>query len=218
MHNKEDIILTEAQKEIYNLYLKGLANKNSRPYNKRKDFSDIDNDIKYSLIKLDNFFKRNPEINRQIYFDAGFRCAKDTFLSLSFFHNSFILKEYSKLINERYNLDIESDSTVSDFISGLKYIVSFVKENNIKFNDYPNAVNSTGIKWMLIHLKEQKISLYHFHFFEIFLKDLGPDEILNIYLADFRNKFCDTKRQYLFSKRLKEIGLKVNTIINQKLK
>ena len=43
-----------------------------------------------------------------------------------------------------------------------------------------------------------------------YLKNLGNDDIMNLYLTEFRKKFCETKRQYLLSKRLKEIGAKVN--------
>ena len=36
--------LTENQQKIYNLYLKHLALSQNRPYNKRKDFSNISDD------------------------------------------------------------------------------------------------------------------------------------------------------------------------------
>ena len=53
--------LTENQQKIYNLYLKHLALSQNRPYNKRKDFSNISDDIKTDLVKLDLFFQRNPD-------------------------------------------------------------------------------------------------------------------------------------------------------------
>lgn len=63
--------LTENQQKIYNLYLKHLALSQNRPYNKRKDFSNISDDIKTDLVKLDLFFQRNPEINEDLFFKSG---------------------------------------------------------------------------------------------------------------------------------------------------
>ena len=65
---------------------------------------------------------------------------------------------------------------------------------------------------MLSHLKKQYISLYHLHAFHLKLSDLYEDEILNIYLEDFKKKFFETQRQYNYSKRLKNIGNKLNEI------
>lgn len=206
--------LTEKQKEIYNIYLKELACSQKRPYRPRKDFSDIDDSTIYSLVKLDGFFNRNPEVDKNLFFKAGFVYSGNTYLTLSFFNNYSVIKYYTRLINEKYGNYIDSDDSVNDFIKGLKFVIEFVKDNKIKLLDYPYAVNEHGVKWILIHLKQQKISLYHIHAFEVPLRELGDDEILNIYLADFKKKFCDTKRQYLFSKRLKEIGSKVTLTKN----
>ena len=207
---EKNIELTEEQKAIYNIYNKELAIANNRPYQNRKNFDNLDNTTKLILIKLDFFFKRNPEIIKDLYFKSGFKYQSNTFLPLSFFYNISVLKNYNRLLSEKYNLNVDSPESVKDFIEGLKFIIEFVRKNKINLKDYPNSVNEHGVKWILIHLKQQKISLYHFHCFNVSLKNLGNDDIMNLYLTEFRKKFCETKRQYLLSKRLKEIGAKVN--------
>lgn len=204
--------LTENQQKIYNLYLKHLALSQNRPYNKRKDFSNISDDIKTDLVKLDLFFQRNPEINEDLFFKSGFANLTNSYLHLGFFHTYIAVKSYSKFIKERYNTFIDSDESVNDFIEGLKFIINFVRENKIKLHDYPKITNDKGIFQYLIHLKKQYISLYHLHAFHLKLSDLYEDEILNIYLEDFKKKFFETQRQYNYSKRLKNIGNKLNEI------
>lgn len=205
-------ILTESHKEIYNIYLKYLALKNNRPYQKRKNFDDVTeySDTYSALVKLDLFFKRNPELNINLYFKLGFESSKDTFLKLDYFLNLHVLKNYNRYIKTRYNTDIDSIPSIEDFKSGLFFIIQFLRENNVKLNDYSIHKNTSGVYSFLIHLKQQKISLYHLHCFNISLSGISlPDEILNIYLDDFRNKFYQTKRSYEYSRILKQIGNKV---------
>lgn len=204
----EQFEITEKHKQIYNTYLKHLAQKNNRLYKRRKDFSKLEPQIVANLLKLELFFNRNPEIDMDLYFKAGFQYASDTFLDLGYFLNLIVLRNYSKVIKERYNIFVDSDESFKDFIRGFEFIVSFVKANNIQFNDYVNCRNERGVLWCLIHLKQQRISLYHLHAFNFSISGLA-DEILNIYLEDFRTKFFETKRQYTFSNRLKTVGDKV---------
>lgn len=207
-------MISDLQKEIYNLYLKELAIKNNRPFARRKDFDNLSEAIKTDLLKLELFFIRNPEINRDLYFKAGFTFSNDTFLTLGYFHNLNVLKHYAKLEKQRYNVFIDSDESIKDFVEGLKFIISFLKENNLTLKDYSNCKNDYQIYWYLIHLKLHKISLYHLHTFNISIQGFEED-ILNIYLENFRQKFFETRRQYTFSKKLKIIGNKITTIQTQ---
>ena len=81
--------MTEQHKLIYNLYLKNLAIKNNRPYKPRIDFSNISKDTEAAIIKLGLFFDRNPEINIDWYFKAGFQATTSTFLKIENFHKTF---------------------------------------------------------------------------------------------------------------------------------
>lgn len=204
----EQLEITDKHKQIYNTYLKHLAYKSNRLYTNRKDFSNLEPQTISNLIKLELFFNRNPEIDMDLYFKSGFQYSNNTFLDLGYFLNLIVLKNYSKAIKERYNIFVDSDESFKDFIRGFEFIVAFVKTNNIHFNDYIICQNEKGVLWCLIHLKQQKISLYHLHAFNFSISGFA-DEILNIYLEDFRTKFFETRRQYTFSNRLKTIGDKV---------
>lgn len=208
--------MTEQHKLIYNLYLKNLAIKNNRPYKPRVDFSNISKDTEVAIIKLGLFFERNPEINIDWYFKAGFQATTSTFLKIENFHNIAMIKCYSKFIKQYYNNSVDSPEVIDDFVEGLKFIISFLKENGITLRDYPRATNEHGIPYILIHLKKQQISLYHFHCFNVSFSDINlGDEILNMYLDDFKTKFFETKTQYTRSNKLKTIGDKITSKINQ---
>lgn len=208
--------LTEQHKSIYNLYLKHLALKNKRPYKKRLDFSNLPEDRKVALIKLGMFFDRNPEINIDLYFKVGFMPETSTFLKLENFYSIDNIKRYNRFIKRYYNLAIESQEVIDDFVNGLKFIINFLKDTGIKLKDYPIATNKHGIKFILMHLKKQQISLYHFHCFGVSFSEIDfGDEILNMYLEDFRQKFFETKRQYDESKTIKTIGNKIKLKIER---
>lgn len=208
--------MTEQHKLIYNLYLKYLAIKNNRPYKARENFDDLPEDRKSALIKLGLFFDRNPEINKELYFKVGFNSVPHTFLNLEYFYHISVIKNYNKFIRQYYNLSVEEPEVINDFVEGLKFIVSFVRDNKIKLKEYPNFCNENGIKYALVHLKQRHINLYHFHCFNISFSDINlGDEILNIYLEDFKNKFFETKRQYLTSNKIQTIGYKIKQQIEK---
>lgn len=205
------IEISELQKLIYNTYLKYLAISLNRPFKSRQNFDNVDNDVLLALVKLETFFVRNPEINLDLYFKVGFNEHPNTYLSIGFFNNFSIIKKYARYIREKYSQDVESPGIVEDFKEGLAFIIQYMKENKCTLTDYINSTNKVGIKNFLIHLKEQKINLFHLHALGIIIDRTFSDEILNIYLEGFREKYFKTKDLYSNSTKIKTIGTKIVT-------
>lgn len=205
--------LNNFQKQIYNSYLKALACKAGRPYTPRKDFSDIQDEIYTAILKLESLFLRNPEINMDYYFRAGLDA--EDIRTITTFVRPVYLKHYVRYMVKRDGLSPDSESVQKDFVEGFKFIISFLKEHNLKLDDYPIAVNDSGIPWYLIHLKQRKILMYHLHHFNISPPQMG-DELLNIYTSDFRQKFSDTWRSFKNSTKLKSISENIKQLENKK--
>lgn len=207
--------ISDFQKLIYNTYLKQLSINLNRPYRKREFFGDLEDDKKLALAKLELFFNRNPEINIDLYFKSGFMDNKNSFISINSFNDFSIVKKYTKLIKEKYNKDVEDDNIVSDFKAGLSFIIQYLKENNLHINQYIEQTNNSGVKMCFKHLKEQRISLYHLHALNLNITRDYPNEILNLYLDNFREKFYATQLKYKNSHKIKEIGDKIITKLKQ---
>jgi hypothetical protein len=214
MPKTNDFELTDFHKEIYNTYLKQLAIKLKRPYCKRKDFSKLPIETIEALLKLDLFFKRNPELDIDLYFKAGMEMSPATVSVTDYLNNTRILRYYKNIVKSRYNENVDSDGSFNDFIQGFKFITDFAKSNNLPLNEYITCVNDNGIPWCLIHLKQQKISMYHLHAFNFSISNFA-EEMLNLYLEDFKQKFYETRRQYFTSVRLKPVGDKIMSKIKQ---
>ena len=64
--------------QIYNTYLRVSRTKKNLPFKLRKDFSDIQKEERYPiLLKLENFFKRNPYVNLNDFFEAPYHVYED---------------------------------------------------------------------------------------------------------------------------------------------
>lgn len=120
---------------------------------------------------------------------------------------------YNRYSRERQLSNPDSPEILQSFIEGLKFIASFLRENNIKVKEYRDSVNGMEVPWYLIHLKEQKISFYHLHAFDISL-DSVPKDYKNLVFNGFDNIFNSTKDAYLTSKKMIEIGNKITEKVN----
>lgn len=207
----DNLEITDKQKEIFNYYLKNLALKNKRPYTKRKNFDKLTPEQKITLAKLELFFNRNPEININLYFQAGFEEVDNTFLDLGFFNNIKLVRSYTNYIKRKFDQFVDSPESLRDYIEAIAFIRSFNRKNNIEtIKDYFSSTNENGVFYCLIHLKQMKINLYIFHAYNIQLLDINlPEELLNIYLENFKEKFFRTKVQYKKSTKLQILADKI---------
>lgn len=201
--------------QIYNTYLRVSRSKKNLPFRLRKDFFDIQNDEKYPiLLKLENFFKRNPYVNLNDFFEAPYSVYEDEKdFRLDFYLTQKAVKIYNLYQKKKTFSDPDSDIQKKSVIDGLEFIYNFCKENKIQIDDYINHMTN-GMASVFLHLKEKQISIYNCLAFDDFQKTINKHnyELLEFMLGDiisklpiFRTKYYSSKKCMVISKQ----GLKI---------
>ena len=200
--------LSKNHEMIYNDYLKALAKANNRPYKFRKDFSNLGDDVKNTLYRLDLFFQTYKHIIPYNFFIAllEYKGLKFARLDDYLMHSAVIA--YSKWNKVKYENFVEDEKTVDDFMQGLKFIYDYCNEENINLKKYRTKVNSLGVHQMLIHLNEQRISYYHLHALNMQVEDFDSD-YLHITFNNFNEMFNLTRNQFNRTKIIKNISNKL---------
>lgn len=201
--------LTSAEKEIYNHYLKSLAEASNRPYKKRINFDNFKAEDTAALKKLAVFFNRYKHIYPFNFFRASFSITGEKYLHLDYFNKYKAVANYSKYNSARYESSADSEESIKSFKEGIFFICSFLKKNGLKLSDYRTCVNQYTVPWFLIHLKSQRISFYHLHAFGIKLFQV-PEDYKELVCGSFDEKFNKTLSSYMTSRKMKEIGNKIN--------
>lgn len=204
----------DSEKKIYNIYLKTLGENQNRPYNTKKDFSNLTDDVKMTLKRLVIFFDTYKDVNPIVFFRAGFKHEKQNFLELKFFSSLKASRIYAKYIREKYANSVDNEENIKDFKEGIIFIYDFMKENNLNLQDYVNKVNESGVPWFIVHLKKQNISFYHIHALDITL-DKFPNDFRELVMDDFENIFFSTKKNFENSMVMKKIGTKLNSFLKR---
>lgn len=201
-------MISEKGKEIYNFYLKALAEKSKRPYKRRTNFDKIDSAQEAAIAKLEYFFERYPNIYPLNFFRASFESTPENYLPLEHFNKYKATVKYTEWYNKKNNTVADSEESVQSFIEGVIFICKFCEANNLHVKEYRTAVNEMSVPWFLMHLQSKAISFYHLHALNIDINQV-PSEYKNIVIPGFDEKFYSTKRSYNTSVRLKNVGEKL---------
>lgn len=202
------MIINENQAKIYNAYLKSLADHAGRPYRERQNFDKIDKGKLAALDKLERFFERYPHIQPYNFFKASFdECGVD-FIKLEDFTKYKAVTIYGRKVRDMYESSADSKESIESFKSGIVFINDFTRRNGLSFGDYPNTVNKMGVPYYILHMKEQRISFYHLHIFDVELGSI-PEDYRELIMTGFDVNYHKTKRNYLSSTTMKSIGDKV---------
>lgn len=201
--------LTNKEKEIYNHYLKALAEASGRPYKKRINFDNFKPADYEALKKLALFFNKYKHIYPFNFFRANFSITGEKYLQLDYFNKYKSIANYSKYNSARYELSADSDESINSFVEGVDFICSFLKKNKLKLSDYRTCVNQYTVPWFIIHLKAQRISFYHLHAFGIKLIQI-PEDYKELVCSSFDEKFNKTLGTYMTSNRLKQLGNEIS--------
>lgn len=210
----ENLTLTDKEKEIYNAYLRALAEAANRAYKKRIDFSDFESESAEQLKKLNLFFNKFRHIMPYNFFKAGLYISEEKFLPLSFFNTYKAISCFTKYNKVKYELSADSDESIKSFKEGVTFICEFLKANRLSIADYRTCVNQFSVPWYAVHLKEQRISFYHLHAFGISKYSL-PQDYKELVCSGFDDKFNETLRTYQASNKLKQLGNKIKQAINK---
>lgn len=205
---------------IYNTYLRISRSKKNLPYKIRKDFSDIQNNQNYTtLLKLENFFKRNSYVNMNDFFEAPYLVYEDEKdFNLDFYLSQKAIKIYSLYQKKKTYLDPDSDIQRKSVLNGLEFIYNFCKNNKIELSDYmkhkTNAMNT-----VFLHLKEKNVSVYNCLAFSDFQKTINEQnyELLEFMLGDIISRLSIFRTKFYASDKCKKISIEGLKILKDRL-
>jgi len=206
--------------QIYNAYLRVSRSKKNLPFKLRKDFSNIQNEEKHAtLLKLENFFKRNPYVNLNDFFEAPYSVYEDEKdFGLDFYLTQKAVKIYNLYQKKKTFSDPDSDIQKKAVLDGLEFIYGFCKQNKILVDDYINHMTN-GMATVFLHLKEKNVSIYNCLAFEDFQKTINRHnyELLEFMLGDIISKISIFRTKYYSSKKCMNISKQGLKILKEKL-
>ena len=210
----EVLLISDFEKHIYNCHLKITRSKAGKPYQLRKDFSNIDAATANTLKKLSFFFKKHNHIAVEDFFSAPYNLYKDeTFYDLAYFNTLKAVKAYTTYKQSEQNLEPDSQQQLDNIKSSLRFILTFCNDNNIKIADYIR--HKTGnLSTFILHLKEHRVNLYTlfgYPEFESLFKTSAPDILKFTLGEDIYNSFNSTKIKLSLSEKARQLiclGLK----------
>lgn len=212
-------MITEKEKCIYNSFLVAGRKSKNKPFKLRKNFTNLDPEIYVLLKKLDGLFKRNPNINMDVYFEAPyFVYDKDSHFDLRFYTTRRSLKCYTNYLRQREQQNPDSAEVVDRCKKCCAFIYNYCVERGITLDEY-KTLSESNIPITLQHLKEHKINFYTLHGLGCSKKiqEIGTD-LLDFLVPDYNIIINDTRVNFLKSTRLKDVVSKSFLLIEKKLK
>lgn len=205
---------------IYNAYHRIQRKRKGLPYKFRKDFSDIQNNEKYAtLLKLEQFFKRNQYININDFFESPYDLYVDEdYFKLEFYLTQKAIKAYNIYQKKKVFSDPDSDIQRKFVLDGWKYIYDFCIQEKISLDKYMSHKTNL-LNTVFIHLKEKNISIYNCLVFDNFQKTVNSQnyEILEFMLGDLISKIPIFRTRFYSSKRCKNLAHGGFKILKEKL-
>jgi len=153
-------MITEAQKNIYNWYLRAQRVHNNKPFRYRKNFDNLDKETFYPhLLKIERVFQKYPHLMRREFFDAPYIIYNDVkkFYGLNFFSSLKGLTTciaYFKLLAQQ-----QPDEQIDFLKESLRFVTNFCAEHDLMLNQYIRF-KSIAQNDCLKHLKNHQISWY----------------------------------------------------------
>ena len=167
--------LSKTEQSIYNCYLKSL--RKGKPYQPRKDFSDVPPQVVVHLYRLKNFFSKFPHISWEEFFDAPNNLhPKEQTPPLQFFTSRAAIKTYT--LYQKQQEDQSPEKQLDKIKQSFYTIALFCLSCNILLESYIDHKIGNMPTWMQ-HYREHKINIYSLmeltDFFD--LKNLNKDEL-----------------------------------------
>lgn len=209
-------MLSDSQKQIYNLYLKHF--RKGQPYKPRKDFSEIDPNTIMFLQKIEMFLKRYNHIDWNDYFLAfNFLHPDEKYPSLNYFTTRNALKTYSLYQKQKEERDPEKQ--VEDIKNSLRFIGLFCLENKIPLEKYIYHKTSYMYSW-LNHYREHRINAYSLMELGDFISVLDkiPKDEIYLFANNLYENLVAFKTRYMQSAKTKELTKKATDTVKNFVK
>lgn len=154
--------MTDLEKDIYNKYLRISRTKQNKPYKLRLNFEGFEEKDDYIYVKkLSLFFEKYKHIKIEDFFNAPHvvYSANSSTYDLKFYSSYNATKVYTLYKKKLLALDPDNEIVYEKTKDGVKFILNFCKDNNIKCNQYFHHVTDKfNTFWM--HLKDGYINVY----------------------------------------------------------
>jgi hypothetical protein len=153
-------MLNSFEQSIYNEYLKVSRQVKDKPYRLRKNFNSIEPNIIVFIKRIARILTKFPNINTTDFFKAPYVLyGKDDFFDLQYYTSQRAIKAYALYISKESDHDPDSDDILNKIVSSLKFLKTFLIENNLTLNSYADHI-SGQTKSFLVHWKERKLHTY----------------------------------------------------------
>jgi hypothetical protein len=188
------------QEKIYNIYIKNL--REGLPYKKRKNFDDLNENIKMFLEKLEIFFKKHPHLDIESFFKAPSVIYKDKkYPNLSFFTSRSAIKTYSIYNKVKENQNPENQ--IEEIKKSLIFIGSFCIKHKVQLDNYLHLMQGVIPIW-LDHYRKKQINIYSLmelgNIIEV-LDSCEPD-LISFIDENLKNNISKYKIRYISSPKL----------------
>lgn len=195
-------MVNKTQEYIYNTYLR--YSRYGKPFQIRKDFSDLSTEVKSLLVKLENFFKKYSHIKIDEYFEAPIILhSEEKYPYLDFFTTRAAIRTYS--IYKKQKEDENPEKQFEEIKESLRFVGMFCLKNKISLSQYLKFKNGYTYAW-LNHYREHKVNPYSL--MELDNLDYALNNILEeereLYANTLLDKFEVFKTRYYNSSKTKE--------------
>lgn len=209
--------MTEFEKDIYNTHLKISRTVKDKPYKKRLNFDDLEEEKKIIVQKLARFLGQYPSINIENYFKAPHKVyPDDSHYPLDFYITSKAKKCYSTYMKSLELSDPDTSENLKKLQENLAFVYKYCSEHDISLEEYQDYTPE-NLPVFIDHLKNHHISFYTLHALT-FTKISVESNILDFIFGDFYITFQKTRNKFYASKKMKEFSKQAIIKINNKLK
>ena len=217
-------MITEWEKEYYNMYLAVSRSCRNKPFTIRKNFEDFEDAPEYIHVRrICSFLRQFPQIKPRIFFQAPYELYKDLdYIDLKFFTTQKAVKTYTLYMRQLQEESPDSEHHIEFIKNSLRFVGLFCIKNKIPIEKYPTHSGGATYSWMK-HVKEHNISIYvMFDFTEIFgIIYATPNDELDLLLgnvavglAAYKNRF-DTSKE---ARRIVREGFKrIKTVVDKSI-
>tara|TARA_Y100000310_G_scaffold305372_1_gene345477 strand:- start:926 stop:1567 length:642 start_codon:yes stop_codon:yes gene_type:complete len=208
--------LSMFEQNIYNTYLK--TSRNKQGFTPRKNFKDL-NDEKYTLLKKISQTLKNKKIDPNIFFQAPYQLYSEKYVPLKFYSTFGAISAYKKYVEEIELTTPDNPFNITRLRNGFKFIYDkCIESNATDCKDYLNIQNGIYPDFIL-DLKQNYISYYCLLTLDLSEKNINLEKnIVEFVCKGFYNTLSSLRSKYVFSKKLKPLGIKLTKTINKILK
>ena len=208
--------VTSFEKSVYNKHLAISRSLKNKPFRVKQRFDDIvDTDKHKHLKRITSLFKKHPEIDLDVFFEAPYRLYPDVqYFGLDYFSTMRAVKAYAMYKQVLFSQD--PDTQLDSIKESLRFIAKFCIDNGLYIHQYPFHRTADLFTWMS-HYKQNKINIYVMMGFSNVLTAVQTlqQDIQRFFVNNFIERFQELYNKYNKSAVLKPFLTKaLNTLSN----